>query len=600
MKTNSYSDKIAVKTNTRRINQTIGKIILVFFLFILGIMPGLSAMNLLVPLEDEAYLLLEVCELRGYIDTLSEIRPYSTEYIINNLHKAANSIDVHAVEISAIQKTIDRLQPETGENPLLNGKIGFFSSKEDVQAELGISLDQNLSYNFLSGKIDYRSGYNFFLQGNYTEAFSYRIKAGVRLDQLNPLVGVISFQFPSETPVVNYDYTTPGEGTYFNFLGRDDGTNVDYSYGDGIAPFPVVGADSDSQLNISLFNDALELHWGMYARDWGHGSMGLLISRDARPFDALEIRMQLADWLEYTYITGSLTEWHDSLKNTRQNMLTMKRIEIAPIKNLKLSLFENVVWIKRFEMGYLNPFTITTLYQNMLGDFDNMYAGADFQYTPIKGLQFYGSVVVDEMNTPNPVVWFRQARNIFTLQAGAQISLASWVPGLIRLQYTKLEPFFYTHGIRNHASYSDTPMDTTYIHKGENIGYYLPPNSDEFFLSTSNFISADIIFETTIRYIRHSDQFGGSLTDSIDYDRITEYPEKNFTGTLTGHILAFSFSLKYHFNDFPLILMLRPSYAVQWHREVSFASDLGVAETFGEWSDPNHSVAASVGIKVLY
>ncbi|GAH45481.1 unnamed protein product, partial [marine sediment metagenome] len=62
------------------------------------------------------------------------------------------------------------------------------------------------------------------------------------------------------------------------------------------------------------------------------------------------------------------------------------------------------------------------------------------------------------------------------------------LPGLsfafLTLQYTKIEPSCYTHYLQDHLSYSE-PININYSNDGENIGYYLSPNSDEFLIKFS-------------------------------------------------------------------------------------------------------------------
>ena len=85
------------------------------------------------------------------------------------------------------------------------------------------------------------------------------------------------------------------------------------------------------------------------------------------------------------------------------------------------------------------------MYQNQLADIDNLAVQIDGSVQIPRIGKFYGSFYADEMEITHLEELFTKARNMFALQGGAKIPL----PGLPFLtftaQYTKIEPFVYSH-----------------------------------------------------------------------------------------------------------------------------------------------------------
>ncbi len=112
---------------------------------------------------------------------------------------------------------------------------------------------------------------------------------------------------------------------------------------------------------------------------------------------------------------------------------------------------------------------------------------------------------------------------MYSIQTGIQAP----VPGLpwskLSFQYTKIEPFTYTHYyVKDAPGYSlpdknndgnpDYAMDTGYTNCGESLAYGLEPNSDEFLIQLSSQFRRGINWHGRYRMIRHG--FPGSVKGS--------------------------------------------------------------------------------------
>jgi hypothetical protein len=139
----------------------------------------------------------------------------------------------------------------------------------------------------------------------------------------------------------------------------------------------------------------------------------------------------------------------------------------------------------------------------------------------------YFSLFLDEIVLVPVSRLFTRPNNQFAWQAGIKAPIP-WLPfALLILQYTKIEPYCYTHSLYE-------SININYAHDGENLGYHLPPNSDELLVRFFTIPAAG--FEVTVQYqlIRHGDgdhlagQIEGDIDTWFDYDDVDLYPEKDF------------------------------------------------------------------------
>ena len=118
----------------------------------------------------------------------------------------------------------------------------------------------------------------------------------------------------------------------------------------------------------------------------------------------------------------------------------------------------------------------------------------------------WASIYFDELNIQNN--WFTETRVMFSGQVGAK-AVIPWLPfASVSTRYTKIEPYCYTHHAINYApSYNHYIMEN-YTNNGESLGYYLPPNSDEFFfrfeMKPRSFLSTALQYQ----FVRHGADYG--------------------------------------------------------------------------------------------
>jgi hypothetical protein len=359
-----------------------------------------------------------------------------------------------------------------------------------------------------------------FLEGDITSHFSYGFNVGFGASYLDP--GAFE----------PFGHTTYNDGFA---LGMDGSLN-DSTEDNGFA----VTFHFMPEMQLQFLDDRVRLGMGRYSRSLGPGSGGLTVSDTARPYDALELQVRPAKWLNYYFSVGSLGNWFSQRAwfgdvkgidgedgsypalpeyNTAidEKNFTLQVLEIMPLDWMYLNLTTGSIWGKRMEIGYFNPLMPLLFAQNLYGDADNLAMEMTAAFPLPFGVKLYGTFFADEVQFNNLGTLFTDTSQQFGLQAG----LKGLIPGLGftlgTFQYTKLEPYVYTHYEQVYPS-STALINTNWTNDRYNLGYYLPPNSDEFLLQLESMPVAGLKVYGKYRYIRHGygDWNNGEIEGTVD------------------------------------------------------------------------------------
>jgi len=470
-----------------------------------------------VNLDDTVlYDFLEQAELRGYASRLPAAKPYPLSFVksvLEDIRKKSGRMSAWEKEV--FQELYDKYAADEDRPVLKDGdlrldhdlfpvRIEAFAGAEananllelrDSGGEVtaGVAVTGDLADNFSWG-VEFSGG--AFLADDYDSAASYGPTA-----------------WEPYTYSKNWDGGLHPLTSLNNFTMMPTELCFGYSY--------------DTEIAASFWDNALDFRFGRTRRDWGIGEGSLFLDGNARPFLAFEGSLSPWKWFNFSFLTGTL-EYGENFRNaddynikgtsrTQQNMFSILQLEITPTDWLYLSAFDSGVFLKRPEMGYWNPLLSNFFNQNNVGDFDNMAVGGTLG-VKIPGIaQTYVSVFLDEARFNHPD-FFGNYSNMYSYQAGVKAP----VPGLpwsqVILQYTKIEPFTYTHyAVDNSPWYMDLPMQTGYLNGGEGLGYGLEPNSDELMLKFRTLPRRGITGEAGYRMVRHGTG-PGSTYDSWGYD----------------------------------------------------------------------------------
>ncbi|MBQ7905364.1 MAG: hypothetical protein IJ361_06375 [Spirochaetaceae bacterium] len=482
------------------------KFIFIFLIFLsLGVF---AQQNLSVPLNDNVYFLLENASLRGILPTLPAAKPYTLSFVLDNLNTVLASDKLSEIEREVFIKTYDRLAQNTPQNWY---ETGYYTNKFDENVKLpitaGFTWTSEASINCNNPDFSHEHWADVYIKGDITKYFSYNFNIGGSLMDLST---------KSYAPNT-YQKTWDG----FQFVLSDF-----YEYV-SISDLPAGGLRMLPELAFSVFDNKVQLKFSRTRHDWGYGSGNLMLSGTARPFVSLETQLNPVSWFSTNFITGTLE--YDSNGNLKDCASTFQNMYSALWGELKFKYFYfgatgSVVFPKRIELGYMNPFMLAFLYQNQIGDFDNMQLGLFTGITIPKITHIYASIFMDELNV-QVSNFLNKDRNMYAVQIGAKSPLPFWT-SVFTFQYTKIEPYMYSHPLTETPWYSQK-MDTTYINHGQPLGYFLNPNSDEFKIQLESnplwYLSA------TLKYtlVRH-----GTTTGSGKVDGSSFYDPLNYSGNL--------------------------------------------------------------------
>ena len=295
------------------------------------------------------------------------------------------------------------------------------------------------------------------VRGSLGERLAYDLNLGLSFDKVDP------------EAFAPYAFTKQWDGYH---IWAEDGS---VSASDGVAPQPSIGFSSLPELSLDLWDSRINLQLSRLRRQWGVGEGSLSLSGTARPIEAFAGSIQPGARWKFHFLDGTLGDWWNA--EAEQKMLSIHRLEWYPWDWLYLSPWESVVYAKRLELSYLNPLRSYFMGQHINGDLDNIAFGGEAAVTIRPYFRLYFSLFLDEIVLVPLSRLFTRPNNQFAWQAGLKVPIP-WLPfALLTLQYTKIEPYCYTH-----YPYHTQSININYSHDGENLGYHLPPNSDELLL----------------------------------------------------------------------------------------------------------------------
>lgn len=520
------------------------------FLFLAYISLPISAQtHNSVPVEDSVYFLLENASIKGYC-TLPAVRPYSLETVLRILQDVLDNPDAGNAERNVFQSTLERLRPNPEKQWYETGRIDFnHDTAGGLKNRLGLgaSLSAHVGSNFTTPSLTYEAILDAWVNGDFTKHFSYKLLMAA---------GLSDYDFDAYPP---YTFSQPYDGFQFLLNPMGDFTAKSQEAHIGMKILP--------ELSFGLGDGMLRINFSRIRRDWqlGQGVGGLLLTGAARPFMALDIHFSPVRWFQLAFLTGVLEYNRADTDTIRpldlQNSFTATKLQFSLGKYIDTSINAAVVFPKRFEMGYFNPLMIPLFYQNMVGDFDNLYFGGTLVAKLPPWGRLYADVLLSEIRSLDI---FYTPQNVYAWQAGIQGAIPRF-PATITLQYTKIEPFMYTHYGTITPWTGDTEMNTSLTNHGEGVGSPLPPNSDELKLLARGTPLPFLDCEASYRMVRHGITAPGSSYTPTEY---SEMPDRK-------HFLHDGVYKWQH------IFMLGCNYNMQHlHIPISISCDLGLVYSY--------------------
>lgn len=521
---------------------------LALLLFIVTISTSLYAQqHISVELNSPVYEILENAQIKNLCKPLPTVKPYSRQQIIKALNEVLENPKTSQREKEIVSSLLNRYQSSKTNKWYMEGRYRYDNSLQNSHAanrQLVNELEQKTNDNInigeqvatqaniakknevyatveaggtwksqfdfgavnsgddfkVGGAFSTQNWLDFYLRGDISQYFSYNLNFGI---------GLIDINLKAHMP---YSFTQSWDGYLFPFSNPNILGNFEE---------PSIGLRLSPELALSLWDDKIKLNFSKVRRDWGLGEGNLMLSKTARPFMAIDGQILPAHWVNLSFIVGGLeyfrTDHGLESAKTFQNAYTATQIEFFAKEWAYFGLNSSVIWPKRFELGYGHPGMMALFYQNMIGDFDNMQIGLAGGFNVPGYLKFYFSVFADEIS-PGAGNLVHLDRNMYTWQLGTKFAVPKAPFTTIGLQYTKVEPYMYTHPLTDVPWYN-YKVDTSYMNHGESLGYKLLPNSDEIKLSLKTaplwYFNAGLSY-SLIRHGLTAD--GSTFTDRLKYN----------------------------------------------------------------------------------
>ncbi len=448
-----------------------------------------------VPLTSPVYALIDQAQISGAVRHVSSVKPYTESKVIELLNEMLHGSILSVREKRIAESFLKSFNPVG--NVLQDGYLSF--GEFPLTADMGIRVETLSSADLAGLESLAQTNYvNFFMDGDVGTSVSYAFDMAFALNLLQIEA------FPA------YSYSVDWDGYTYNPSSLGGGGNVDQFYSFAFRSRPEIGA--------GFFDDKVTMNFGRHRREWGLGSDSLVLSGSGRPIVAFETTLQLTDWISYSYLVGTLENSGNSTTASQlQSMTAMKMVEIRPFDWIYIAVHEGVVFPKRFELGYLNPLIFSSLYQGQIGDFDNIMGGATLGLSLPGVAEAWTTLYVDELKPKSISDFFDYVRNFYSFQAGVQAAFSALPFGLLTLQYTKVEPFTYTHPAIE-VPWID-PIGSALVYEsfvsgGEGLSTKLDPNSDELLIRINTSPIEYLSLHGGYQLIRHG-EYGGSYEDPL-------------------------------------------------------------------------------------
>jgi hypothetical protein len=468
----------------------------------------------IVPLLNPVYKLLDYLETKGILAFLPQAKPYTRTYIAGLLNQLLKNEKLTDRDKKKIQQYLTDLSNDSNGLSLYKQEnkntftMAGFSAETSVRAGTG---DNGTWSTSLTGEP--------FLSGDLGNHLTYTAGVGLAVERLTP---DIFYQSYTRDKQVNFPYQSIGYSYLpyqFNFETMWAHVLAEGTSGEGrpVKDELTAGMIYHTELNGSWFDGAVQFSINNQRRAWGHDQSNLVLSSSARRFPGIELKLQPAKWIRYSYVMGSLFSYASQDSNYRkqiygydlgdvQKNFTYHLLEFIPTRWLQISGGGGNIWSKRFELAYMVPFVLPNLTQIDVGDNDNLSLYFDAAaLIPTVG-KIWSGFFIDEFDFKTSGKLMKMPHNRYGWQIGWKSNLLS---GLIpattsTVKYTRLSPFVYTHYPEaDFNTFGKRPVDLTYTHDEFNLGFYLPPNSSELNWELVNIAVPDLVFSLDNKLIIH-------------------------------------------------------------------------------------------------
>lgn len=284
-----------------------------------------------------------------------------------------------------------------------------------------------------------------------------------------------------------------------------------------LAPLYYIGRREIPQGNFDRSTASLRVAGRTFAAEIAHARLlmgasfddGLILTEGSDYFSFVRLGLDTRV-VQYQFIHGALgdrsfavpgdPEASSAVLLGPERYIALHRLVLNPWRRLGLAFTEMVVYGQRGpELAYLNPLNPFKTAEHALWDRDNSLFTLEAVFRPLDGVEAYGTFLADDLDFR--LLGKNSFNNKWAVQAGLGATLG---PALGWVEYTRIEPFVYTHRFLLDGSFYNA-----YQHNGFGLGHPLGPNADQVEAGLRVWLPARIRGTIKGRYIRR----GENLTD---------------------------------------------------------------------------------------
>jgi hypothetical protein len=549
--------------------------IIIFLLFLINCFSFIFSQSLsTVPVSDDIYEILYSAQQRGLCSSLPLTKPYTQNLILQKLSEIEEQQEnLTEKELEIIQYQKNRFIRKNGFNIK---HLSYRTEKSDNNQKINFEIN-NTDEVFVSAgfydKKENSAGFDFFNTLTFTgdlgnhasyssctyigftkmklqELGDYHIgywwKDTGYLDSANTEKVSRTIKKYVNNSVLPYSYKKKWDGSVYYL------TNLSYSGLEGW-PFDLsLAFGMTGEIRTSFLNEHIQIGFSRTDREYAAMDNGssLVLNSNASPFIGIDATFKVLDWFSLSTLTGVLefpnqtyslgNAWyrHNETYDSETSTYTLNRLggskdsyffqnaySIGLLDfNWKYFHFDfgsSCIWPKRFELGYMFPLIDRVVYQNSVGDYDNLSLFADFK----TNIPYYGSLwaslYLEELSSLIKSEFWKKTRCMYAYQFGTKANIPVLPFTTISCRYTKIEPYCYTHEALIYQPWYSDYISEAYINNGRPLGYYLEPNSDELLIKFETRPLVNLKSCLQYQMIRHGADYGsGQVAGNSIYSEL--------------------------------------------------------------------------------
>ena len=280
-----------------------------------------------------------------------------------------------------------------------------------------------------------------------------------------------------------------------------------------LAPLYYIGRQDQPPGNFDRSTASLRVAGRTFSAEIAHARLilgasfddGLVLTEGADYFSFLRLGLDTRA-VQYQFVHGALGDRSFTTPGDEgggvllgpERYLALHRLTVNPWRWLQLAFSEMVIYGQRGpELAYLNPVLPIKPTEHALWDRDNTLFALEAVFRPLEGVETYGTLLVDDLDVG--LLGQNSFNNKWAVQAGLGAALGA---GLGWIEYTRIEPFVYTHRFLLDGSFYNS-----YQHNGFGLGHRLGPNADQVEAGLRFWLPARIRGTAKARHVRRGENF---------------------------------------------------------------------------------------------